>query len=184
MGNIRLLGIFTLITIVLSCNIQKSPAGKKDNKVRSKCSNCFEDKKHYRASGTRELDAGPGVDDAATRQALDFARKELAKQIATEVMSISATIAETQIASKKTSYRENVTEAFMNTANEMITEANVSCDEAQTLKNGLFRVKICLEIKKKDFNDQVYKDNHDFFANAGIDYETFTIKLSGRVVEK
>ena len=184
MKNLKWLSILILLIGISSCSIQISPAGEKDNKVRSKCSNCFEDKKHYRASGTREIEAGPGVDDAATRQALDFARKELAKQIATEVMSISATIAETQIASKRTSYRENVTEAFMNTANEMITEAVVSCNEAQTLKNGLFRVKICLEIKKKDFNDQVYKDNHDFFANAGIDYETFTIKLSGRVVEK
>ena len=181
---IKLVSFIILMIGISSCSIQISPAGEKDSKVKSKCNSCFTNGKYYKASGTRELDAGRGIEDAATRQALDFARKELAKEIATEVMSISATIAETQIASKKTSYRENVTEAFMATANEMITEAEVECDEAQMLKNGLFRVKICLKINKKDFDDQVYKDNHDFFANAGIDYETFTIKLSGRVVEK
>ena len=81
---IKLVSFIILMIGISSCSIQISPAGEKDSKVKSKCNSCFTNGKYYKASGTRELDAGPGIEDAATRQALDFARKELAKEIATQ----------------------------------------------------------------------------------------------------
>ena len=184
MKNLKWLSILILLIGFSSCSIQISPAGEKESKVKSKCNSCFTNGKYFKGSGTRELDAGPGIEDAATRQALDFARQQLAREIATEAIVSASKLAETVIEDKRTDFKENVTEFALTKANEMITDAESECDEAQMLKNGLFRVKICLRIKKEDFNNKLYKDNYEFFANAGIDYENFKVKLSGKVVKK
>ena len=43
---------------------------------------------------------------------------------------------------------------------------------------------VCIEMSKKDFNDDVYKSNYEMFSSSGIDKNTYDIWLSSKVVKK
>ena len=51
-------------------------------------------------------------------------------------------------------------------------------------KNEYVVANVCIEMSKKNYADNVYRENKEMFSNADIDYETFSIILSGRVQDK
>ena len=124
------------------------------------------------------------MEDAAVRQAKELARRQPFKILLLKfkpLPQVSATMTE----GADQEFRDNLTEAFMNTSYAFIQDSRVNCiDKKMIKKDEYIRVIVCLEIDGEEFSNDLYRKNKSQFANANIDYETFKIKLSGGVKER
>ena len=183
----KIIKLLFICLVLVGCNRTISPLGEKSSNLNSRCDNCEtpRNKKYYRANGIAEIKAGPRVEDAAVRQAKELARRQLSQDIATEVQTLTAGISETMTEGADQEFRDNLTEAFMNTSYAFIQDSRVNCiDKKMIKKDEYIRVIVCLEIDGEEFSNDLYRKNKSQFANANIDYETFKIKLSGGVKER
>jgi len=177
--------------ILSSCSSIFSVVGDKEKNINTKCDNCSDSNKYYRSYGEAELKAGPRTKMAAISQARTFARDQLIERLGVEGMSIAAQIAETKTQDGETDFKENLTEAFLQQAYAMIQNTPDSCLETKLVtkkdkkgKSEYVVANVCIEMSKKDYADNVYRENKEMFSNADIDYETFSIILSGSVQDR
>ena len=193
MKTIKLGSIAIILLGILSCNSVFSPVGDKTTNLNTKCDNCSTTRNYYKRYGEAEIISGPRVKMQVISQARAYARNEMIKMLGTEGMSIAAQIAETKTnVNKKGSdqtFKENMTQAFKEQAYAMLENTEDDCldtDLAQRGRKGQEYVVavVCIQMSKKEYADNVYRDNKEMFANAEIDYNTFSIILSGSVVDK
>jgi len=185
---------FTMLMIALSsCSSVFSPVGDKTTNLNTKCDNCSNTRNYYKAYGEAEIISGPRVKMAAISQARSFARNEMVKMLGTEGMSIAAQIAETKTnVNKKGSdqtFQENMTQAFKEQSYAMLENTEDDCLETKLVKKSrkgqeYVVATVCIQMSKKEYADNVYRDNKEMFSYAEIDYNTFSIILSGSVVDK
>ena len=183
----KIINLLIVCLILSGCNRVISPVGEKSSNLNSKCDNCEtpKNKKYFRANGIAEIKAGPRVEDAAVRQAKELARRQLSQDLATEVQTYTVGLSETITEGSDQEFRDNLTEAFMNTSYAMIQNSRTNCiDKKMVKKDQYIRVIVCLEIDGEEFTNALYKKNKEMFANADIDYETFKVKISGGVRER
>tara|TARA_B100001758_G_C18335250_1_gene571196 strand:+ start:37 stop:657 length:621 start_codon:yes stop_codon:yes gene_type:complete len=187
----KLILLVVPILFLSSCGSIFSVVGNKEKNIKTKCDNCFTTNKYYKSYGEAELKAGPRVKMAAISQARTYARNEMVKMLGTEGMSIAAQIAETKTQNNNTNFKENLTEAFLQQAYAMLENTEDVCLETKlsTKKGKLGKTEyvvanVCVQMSKKEYADNVYRENKEMFSNAQIDYETYSIILSGRVQDK
>lgn len=187
----KLILIVIPLIFLSSCGSIFSVVGNKEKKISTKCDNCFTTNKYYKSYGVTEIKAGPRVKMAAISQARTYARNEMVKMLGTEGMSIAAQIAETKTQNNNTNFKENLTEAFLQQAYAMLENTEDACLETQvsTKKGKLGKTEyvvatVCIQMSKKEYADNVYRENKEMFSSAEIDYETFSVILSGRVQDK
>jgi len=190
---LKLIGLTLILATVTSCSSVFSPVGDKTTNLNTKCDNCSNTRNYYKAYGEAEIISGPRVKMQAISQARQFARDELIKMLGTEGMSIAAQIAETktnnnQKGSNQT-FKENFTSVFKQQAYAMIENTEDDCLETKLVKKSrkgqeYVVATVCIQMSKKEFADNIYRDNKKMFSNAKIDNNTFSIILSGSVVDK
>jgi putative lipoic acid-binding regulatory protein len=193
MKAIKLLSIAIVLLIIASCSSVFSPVGDKTTNLNTKCDNCSNTRNYYKAYGEAEIVSGPRVKMAAISQARTYARNELVKMLGTEGMNIAAQIAETktnvnQKGSDQT-FKENMTQAFKEQAYAMLENTEDDCLETKLVKKSrkgqeYVVATVCIQMSKKEFADNVYRQNKEMFSTANIDYDSFSIILSGSVVDK
>ena len=193
MKTIKLIGLAVILTTIASCSSVFSPVGDKTTNLNTKCDNCSNTRNFYKSYGEAEIISGPRVKMAVISQARSFARNEMVKMLGTEGMSIAAQIAETktkvnQKGSDQT-FKENMTQAFKEQAYAMLENTEDDCLETKLVKKSkkgqeYVVATVCIKMSKKEYADNVYRENKKMLSNASIDYETFSIILSGSVVEK
>jgi putative lipoic acid-binding regulatory protein len=193
MKAIKLLSIAIVLLIIASCSSVFSPVGDKTTDLNTKCDNCSHTRNYYKAYGEAEIVSGPRVKMAAISQARTYARNELVKMLGTEGMNIAAQIAETktnvnQKGSDQT-FKENMTQAFKEQAYAMLENTEDDCLETKLVKKSrkgqeYVVATVCIQMSKKEFADNVYRQNKEMFSTANIDYDSFSIILSGSVVDK
>jgi putative lipoic acid-binding regulatory protein len=193
MKAIKLLSIAIVLLIIASCSSVFSPVGDKTTDLNTKCDNCSNTRNYYKAYGEAEIVSGPRVKMAAISQARTYARNELVKMLGTEGMNIAAQIAETktnvnQKGSDQT-FKENMTQAFKEQAYAMLENTEDDCLETKLVKKSrkgqeYVVATVCIQMSKKEFADNVYRQNKEMFSTANIDYDSFSIILSGSVVDK
>lgn len=193
MKAIKLLSIAIVLLIIASCSSVFSPVGDKTTDINTKCDNCSHTRNYYKAYGEAEIVSGPRVKMAAISQARTYARNELVKMLGTEGMNIAAQIAETktnvnQKGSDQT-FKENMTQAFKEQAYAMLENTEDDCLETKLVKKSrkgqeYVVATVCIQMSKKEFADNVYRQNKEMFSTANIDYDSFSIILSGSVVDK
>jgi len=190
---VKLFSIYALITLFFSCSSVFSPVGDKTIKLNTKCDNCSDTRNYWKSYGEAEIVSGPRVKMQTIAQARKFARDELISQLGTEGMNIAAQIAETktnvnQKGSNQT-FKENFTSVFKQQAYAMVENTPDDCLETQLVKKSrkgqeYVVTTVCIKMSKKEFADNIYRDNKEMFSNAKIDYNTFSIILSGSVVDE
>ena len=193
MKAIKLSSIAIVLLIIASCSSVFSPVGDKTTDLNTKCDNCSNTRNYYKAYGEAEIVSGPRVKMAAISQARTYARNELVKMLGTEGMNIAAQIAETktnvnQKGSDQT-FKENMTQAFKEQAYAMLENTEDDCLETKLVKKSrkgqeYVVATVCIQMSKKEFADNVYRQNKEMFSTANIDYDSFSIILSGSVVDK
>jgi putative lipoic acid-binding regulatory protein len=193
MKAIKLSSIAIVLLIIASCSSVFSPVGDKTTNLNTKCDNCSNTRNYYKAYGEAEIVSGPRVKMAAISQARTYARNELVKMLGTEGMNIAAQIAETktnvnQKGSDQT-FKENMTQAFKEQAYAMLENTEDDCLETKLVKKSrkgqeYVVATVCIQMSKKEFADNVYRQNKEMFSTANIDYDSFSIILSGSVVDK
>ena len=193
MKAIKLLSIAIVLLIIASCSSVFSPVGDKTTNLNTKCDNCSNTRNYYKAYGVAEIVSAPRVKMAAISQARTYARNELVKMLGTEGMNIAAQIAETktnvnQKGSDQT-FKENMTQAFKEQAYAMLENTEDDCLETKLVKKSrkgqeYVVATVCIQMSKKEFADNVYRQNKEMFSTANIDYDSFSIILSGSVVDK
>ena len=193
MKAIKLLSIAIVLLIIASCSSVFSPVGDKTTDLNTKCDNCSHTRNYYKAYGEAEIVSGPRVKMAAISQARTYARNELVKMLGTEGMNIAAQIAKTttnvnQKGSDQT-FKENMTQVFKEQAYAMLENTEDDCLETKLVKKSrkgqeYVVATVCIQMSKKEFADNVYRQNKEMFSTANIDYDSFSIILSGSVVDK
>ena len=193
MKTIKLIGLTLILATITSCSSVFSPVGDKTTNLNTKCDNCSNTRNYYKQYGEAEIISGPRVKMQAISQAREFARNELIKMLGTEGMSIAAQIAETktnnnQKGSNQT-FKENFTSVFKQQAYAMLENTEDDCLETKLVKKSrkgqeYVVATVCIQMSKKEFADNIYRDNKKMFSNAKIDNNTFSIILSGSVVDK
>jgi hypothetical protein len=193
MKAIKLSSIAIVLLIIASCSSVFSPVGDKTTNLNTKCDNCSNTRNYYKAYGEAEIVSGPRVKMAAISQARTYARNELVKMLGTEGMNIAAQIAKTttnvnQKGSDQT-FKENMTQVFKEQAYAMLENTEDDCLETKLVKKSrkgqeYVVATVCIQMSKKEFADNVYRQNKEMFSTANIDYDSFSIILSGSVVDK
>jgi len=193
MKKTKLLTLSLFIIIISSCSSVFSPVGDKTTNLNTKCDNCSNTRNYYKSYGEAEIIAGPRVKMAAISQARTFARNEMVQMLGTEGMSIAAQIAETktnvtQKGSTQT-FKENLTQAFKQQAYAMLENTEDDCLETKLVKKSrkgqeYVVATVCIQMSKKEYADNVYRQNKEMLSSANIDYDTFSIILSGSVKDK
>ena len=193
MKTIKLVSFTMLMIAFSSCSSVFSPVGDKTTNLNTKCDNCSNTRNYYKAYGEAEIISGPRVKMQAMSQARAFARNEMIKNLGTEGMNVSAQMAQTKTSVNKNgsnqTLKEGMTEAFKQQAFAMLENTEDDCLETKLVRKGrkgqeYVVVTVCIKMSKKDYADNVYRDNKEMFSNAKIDYKTFSIALSGSVVDK
>ncbi len=173
-----------------SCSSVFSPVGDKTTNLNTGCDNCSNTRKYFKSYGEAEIISGPRVKMQAISQARTFARNELVKQIGTEGMSIAAQISQTVTEGQNQTFKENLTSGFKEQAYAMLENTEDDCLETKLVrkrkKGGEEWVvaTVCIKMSKKEFANNVYRENKKMLSGAKIDYEKFEIMLSGEVVDK
>ena len=181
---------FLLVLLLSSCGSIYSNLGNDTKKITSKCTDCFPTRNYYKSYGEAEIVSGPRVTMATISQARTSARNEMVKMLGTEGMSIAAQIQETKTNNDDMPFRQNMTEAFKEQAYAMLQNTEEDCIETRTInykgKKGQEFVKttVCIKMSKKEYADNIYRKNKEMFSKADIDYNTFSIMLSGSVEDK
>ena len=193
MKSTKLLTLSLFLIIISSCSSVFSPVGDKTTNLNTKCDNCSTTRNYYKSYGEAEIISGPRVKMAAISQARTFAKNEMVKMLGTEGMSIAAQIAETktnvtQKGSNQT-FKENLTQAFKQQAYAMLENTEDDCLETKLVKKSrkgqeYVVATVCIQMSKKEYADNVYKENKEMLSSASIDYDTFSIILSGSVKDK
>ena len=193
MKSTKLLTLSLFLIIISSCSSVFSPVGDKTTNLNTKCDNCSTTRNYYKSYGEAEIISGPRVKMAVISQARTFARNEMVKMLGTEGMSIAAQIAETktnvtQKGSNQT-FKENLTQAFKQQAYAMLENTEDDCLETKLVKKSrkgqeYVVATVCIQMSKKEYADNVYKENKEMLSSASIDYDTFSIILSGSVKDK
>ena len=190
---IKLVSFIILMIAISSCRSVFSPVGDKTTNLNTKCDNCSNTRNYYKAYGEAEIISGPRVKMQAISQAREFARNELIKMLGTEGMSIAAQIAETKTNNNQKgsdqTFKENFTSVFKQQAYAMLENTEDDCLETKLVKKSrkgqeYVVATVCIQMSKKEYADNIYRDNKEMFSNAKIDYNTFSIILSGSVVDE
>ena len=190
---IKLVSFIILMIAISSCRSVFSPVGDKTTNLNTKCDNCSNTRNYYKAYGEAEIISGPRVKMQAISQAREFARNELIKMLGTEGMSIAAQIAETKTNNNQKgsdqTFKENFTSVFKQQAYAMLENTEDDCLETKLVKKNrkgqeYVVATVCIQMSKKEYADNIYRDNKEMFSNAKIDYNTFSIILSGSVVDE
>ena len=196
MKTIKLIGLTLILATITSCSSVFSPVGNETTKIGSKCLDCTNSRKMFRSYGTAEIISGPNSEMRAISQARLSARDEMIKNLGTEGMSIAAQIAKTKSenSSQKGSTQSlqvTVNEAFKQQAYAMVENTDDYCIDPRIVRKGKKKqeqeyvvVKVCIEMSKKEYLENTYRDNKEMFSNASIDFETMEVILSGSVVDK
>jgi len=192
MKTIKLVSIAIILLGILSCNSVFSPVGDKTTNLNTKCDNCSNTRNYYKAYGEAEIISGPRVKMQAISQARAYARNEMIKMLGTEGMSIAAQVAETKTnvnqKGSNMTFKENFTSVFKQQSYAMLENTEDDCLETKLVKKSrkgqeYVVATVCIQMSKKDFADNMYRDNKEMFSSAKIDYNTLSIILEGRLVD-
>ena len=190
MKNTNTITALLFIFIITSCSSVFSPVGDQTTNLNTGCDKCSDTRNYYKSYGEAEIISGPRVKMQVISQARTFARNELTKKIGTEGMSIAAQIAQTVTNGQSQTFKENFTESFKQQAFAMLNYTEDDCLETKLVrkrkKGGEEYVvaTVCIKMSKKEFANNVYRENKKMLSGAQIDYDKFEIMLSGSVVDK
>ena len=190
MKKLNTITIFIIMLVLGSCSSVFSPVGDQTTNLNTGCDKCSDTRNYYKSYGEAEIISGPRVKMQTISQARTFARNELIKKIGTEGMSIAAQIAQTVTEGQSQSFKENLTSSFKEQAYAMLNYTEDDCLETKLVrkrkKGGEEYVvaTVCIKMSKKEFANNVYRENKKMLSGAKIDYDKFEIILSGDVVDK
>jgi hypothetical protein len=169
-----------------SCSVYSS-FGNKTTTINSACDNCESNNKFYRGFGEIEVrpdNSGARVD--ALSEAKDIARQEIIKEIELDGQVVAKRINEREPDGRTSSQYK---QALHVQAYNRLQNTELKCNESKLVKRSrksqeMLVASVCIEMSKKDFNDDIYKANYEMFSSSGIDKNTYDIWLSSRVVKK
>tara|TARA_B110000116_G_C16618680_1_gene482762 strand:- start:159 stop:722 length:564 start_codon:yes stop_codon:yes gene_type:complete len=183
---IKLVIFGLLLSGVYSCSVYSS-FGDKTTNINSACDDCNTNNKYYRGFGEIEvLPDGSGARSDALSEAKDISRQEIIKEIELEGQVVVKRMNERDPSGRTTSaYKQ----ALHIQAFNQVQNTELKCNESKLVKKTrkgkeMLVVSVCIEMSKKDFNDDLYKENYEMFSSSGIDSETYKIWLSSTVKKK
>tara|TARA_B100000579_G_C22663024_1_gene771862 strand:- start:232 stop:792 length:561 start_codon:yes stop_codon:yes gene_type:complete len=180
--------LFITPIIFSSCGSVFSTVSNKEVNINTKCDNCYSNNKFYRGYGKSEAPAGPGSEMGVRDEATLIAQAYISKEINTHVMNVASRVFEKKIDGKNQKIKSAFVEATKTQSHALLTNSNVICRESKVgnKRKGQSYVisTTCIEISKKDLNDELYRANKELFSQAEIDYETFNIRLSAQLKDK
>ena len=171
-----------------ACSSVFSTVSNKEVNINTKCDDCYSNNKFYRGYGKSEAPAGPGAEMGVRDEATLIAQAYISKEINTHVMNVASRVFEKKTDGKNENIKSTFIEATKTQSHALLKNSNVICRESKigNKKKGQSYViaTTCIEISKKELNDELYRANKELFSQADIDYETFTIRLSAQLKNK
>ena len=186
MKTIKLVLFGLLLCGVYSCSVYSSFGNKKTN-VSSACDDCNSNNKFYRGFGEIEvLPDGSGARSDALSEAKDIAKGNIIKDIELEGQVVSKRFNDRDPSGRTASA---YAQALHTQAYNQLQNTELKCNESKLVKKTrkgkeMLIVSVCVEMSKKDFNDDFYKENYEMFSSSGIDSDTYKIWLSSTVKKK
>lgn len=183
---IKLLTVAIVILTISSCGSIYSSYGDKTTSIKGKCEPCKTNDNYYRGYGKIEVQKSAGAENTAVSEARDMARREIIKFIESDGMGVSGLFNERDPSGElATAFSQVYKQQFFNRLNNQ----EEKCYEVQltrATRKGPAKIiaESCIEIDRKKFNDEFYKDNYEMFSTAGIDLKTYQFKLTGTLKKK
>ena len=172
-----------------SCGSVFSSLGNKEITINTKCDNCDSNNKFYRGYGKSEAESGPDAEMGTRDEAELIAYEQISQEIESHVMSVAARVFQKKTDEGEQTIKSSFVKATKTQTNSLIKNSNTTCREAKIIykrksKKDYIVSTVCIELSKKDLNDELYRKNKEMFSQAKIDYETFNIRLSAKIVDK
>ena len=189
MKNLKFLFLISCILIYSSCGSVFSTVGNKETNINTKCDNCESNDRVYRGYGKSEAESGPDAEMGARDDASLVAYAYLSKQISTHVMNVASRVFEKKTDDGDQSIKAAFVEATKTQSHALLQGSKVSCKETKIVYKRKNRTEyvvatVCVELLKKNLNDELYRANKELFSQANIDYDTFSIRLSAQLKDR
>ena len=186
MKAIKLLSIAIVLLAIASCGSVYSSYGDKKTSIKGECEPCQTNDDYYRGYGKIEVEQSPGAENDAVSESRDRSRREIIKFIEADGLVVSGLFNGRDPSGKSSSA---FSQLYSQQAFNRLNNQEEKCYKVFLIKatrKGPEKIiaESCIEIERKQFNDQFYKDNYEMFSTVGLDKSTFDFTLRGTVKKK